>query len=79
MPEPVITSAEVSELRGMTDGVNVTTEVREYITDIVRATREDSSLTLGASPRAAVALFRIARAAALGAGRAVATPDDVKP
>jgi MoxR-like ATPase len=78
MPEPVITSAEVSELRGMTDGVNVTTEVREYITDIVRATREDSSLTLGASPRAAVALFRIARAAALVAGRDFATPDDVK-
>jgi MoxR-like ATPase len=78
MPEPVITKAEVSELRGMTDRVNVTTEVREYITDIVRATREDSSLTLGASPRAAVALFRIARAAALVAGRDFATPDDVK-
>jgi MoxR-like ATPase len=62
----------------MTDNVNVTVEVREYITDIVRATREDPSLTLGASPRAAVALFRISRAAALVAGRDFATPDDVK-
>lgn len=78
MPAPVVTSAEVAQLRAMTDSVNVTPEVREYITDIVRATREDTSLTLGASPRAAVALFRIARAAALVAGRDFATPDDVK-
>ena len=78
MPAPVVTGAEVLQLRTMTDSVNVTVEVREYITDIVRATREDTSLTLGASPRAAVALFRIARAAALVAGRDFATPDDVK-
>ena len=78
MPTPVVTGAEVSHLRMMTDSVNVTVNVREYITDIVRATREDTSLTLGASPRAAVALFRIARAAALVAGRNFATPDDVK-
>jgi MoxR-like ATPase len=78
MPAPVVTREEVSLLRAMTDNVNVTVDVREYITDIVRATREDTSLTLGASPRAAVALFRIARAAALVAGRDFATPDDVK-
>jgi MoxR-like ATPase len=78
MPDPVIKQQQVIELRGMTDSVNVTAEVREYITDIVRATREDTSLTLGASPRAAVALFRISRAAALIAGRDFATPDDVK-
>lgn len=78
MPTPVVTREEVAQLRTMTDNVNVTPEVREYITDIVRATREDTSLTLGASPRAAVALFRIARAAALIAGRDFATPDDVK-
>ncbi len=78
MPTPVVTGAEVLQLRTMTDSVNVTVDVREYITDIVRATREDTSLTLGASPRAAVALFRIARASALVAGRDFATPDDVK-
>jgi MoxR-like ATPase len=78
MPSAVVTREEVSQLRAMTDSVNVTVEVREYITDIVRATRENTSLTLGASPRAAVALFRIARAAALVAGRDFATPDDVK-
>ena len=78
MPTPVVTKEEVAQLREMTDSVNVTVEVREYIADIVRATREDTSFTLGASPRAAVALFRIARAAALVAGRDFATPDDVK-
>ena len=78
MPTAVVTRNEVLQLRAMTDNVNVTVEVREYIADIVRATREDTSLTLGASPRAAVALFRIARAAALVAGRDFATPDDVK-
>ena len=78
MPTPVVTREEVACLRTMADSVNVTVEVREYITDIVRATREDTSLTLGASPRAAVALFRVARAAALVAGRDFATPDDVK-
>jgi MoxR-like ATPase len=52
--------------------------VRDYIASIVRATREDPALTLGGSPRATVALFRAARAAALLAGRDFATPDDVK-
>lgn len=78
MPTPVVTREEVFQLRSFAEIVKVTPEVREYITDIVRATREDPSLTLGASPRASVALFRISRAAALVAGRDFATPDDVK-
>lgn len=78
MPAPVMTREEVARLRSMADTVNVAVEVREYIADIVRATREDTSLALGASPRATVALFRMARAAAIVAGRDFATPDDVK-
>jgi len=77
-PPPVLDEAQCRELRGAVDGVKVAPEVREYIADIVRATREDPSLTLGGSPRASVALFRTARAAALLAGREFATPDDVK-
>ena len=53
-------------------------EVREYIADITRSTREERMLALGASPRATVALFRAARAAAVLEGRNYATPDDVK-
>jgi len=77
-PPPVLDEAQCRELRRAVDTVKVAPEVREYIADIVRATREDPSLTLGGSPRASVALFRTARAAALLAGRDFATPDDVK-
>ena len=77
-PPPVLDEASCRELRGAVDGVKVAPDVREYIANIVRATREDPSLTLGGSPRASVALFRTARAAALLAGRDFATPDDVK-
>jgi len=77
-PPPVLNEAQCRELRTAVDGVKVAPEVREYIANIVRATREDPALTLGGSPRASVALFRVARAAALLAGRDFATPDDVK-
>jgi MoxR-like ATPase len=70
--------AEVRALRSAADGVRVAPEVREYISRLVRATREDPSLTLGGSPRAAVALLKASRAAALLAGRDFTTPDDVK-
>jgi MoxR-like ATPase len=77
-PPAVLDEAQCRELRRAVDGVKVAPEIREYIADIVRATREDPSLTLGGSPRASVALFRTARAAALLGGRDFATPDDVK-
>jgi MoxR-like ATPase len=58
--------------------VKVEPEVRQYMANIVRATRDDPALTLGGSPRATVAMFRASRAAALLAGRDFVTPDDVK-
>ncbi|MGH7718964.1 MAG: AAA family ATPase, partial [Gemmatimonadaceae bacterium] len=78
IPPPVLDAAGCRALRAMVDGVRVAPEVREYVATIVRATREEPTLTLGGSPRASVALFRIARASALLAGRDFATPDDVK-
>jgi MoxR-like ATPase len=76
--EPVLDAAECRAVRHAVDTVNVEPPVREYIASIVRATRDDAALTLGGSPRATVALFRAARAAAVLAGRTYATPDDVK-
>jgi MoxR-like ATPase len=70
--------AEVAALRRLVDGVRVAPEVRAYAADVARATREERMLALGASPRATVALFRAARAAAVLEGRDFATPDDVK-
>jgi MoxR-like ATPase len=52
--------------------------VRDYIVQIVQATRSHAGLDLGASPRASLALFRAARALAAVRGRAYVIPDDVK-
>ena len=78
VPSAIIDADTCRALRVAVDGVRVTPEVQAYIARIVRATREDAALTLGGSPRASVALFRVARAAAALKGRDFATPDDVK-
>ena len=78
MVPAVLDAARALELRTLVDGVRVAPEVREYIAAITRATREESAVSLGASPRATVALMRAARAAAVLEGRAYVTPDDVK-
>jgi MoxR-like ATPase len=75
---PVLSPAEVAELRGLVDGVRVAAEVRAYAADITRSTRDERMLALGASPRATVALFRASRAVAVLEGRDFVTPDDVK-
>jgi MoxR-like ATPase len=73
-----ITAEQLDALRDATDRVTIAPDVVAYINAVVRATREDPALALGASPRAAVALLRVSRAAALLAGRDFVTPDDVK-
>jgi MoxR-like ATPase len=76
--EPVATADELLAIRAAVQDIHVEPNVRDYITAIVRETREDPNLALGASPRAGVALFLAARAEALLAGRDFVTPDDVK-
>ena len=75
---PVIDAEGLERLRQVVDAVRVEPRITGYITSIVRATREAASLTLGASPRAGVALFKAARAAALLEEREFVIPDDVK-
>ena len=82
--DAVMGESEARECRALVDQVRVAPEVREYIAAITRATRSDgtgageSSLALGASPRASVALMRAARAGAVLDGRDYVVPDDVK-
>ncbi len=76
--KPVLSSGELVALRQSVATVHVEPTVRDYITRIVRATREEPSLALGASPRAGVSLFLASRAEAFLAGRDFVTPDDVK-
>ena len=74
----VIDADGLERLRQAVDAVRVEPPITKYVTAIVRATREAASLTLGASPRAGVSLFKAARAAALLDGRDFVIPDDVK-
>jgi MoxR-like ATPase len=75
---PVVSADVARACRVLVDQVRVAPEIREYIANITRATREDPSLLLGASPRASVALQRAARAGAVLEGRDYVVPDDVK-
>ena len=65
-------------LRALVDRVRVAPEIQGYIAGITRGTRGDPSISLGASPRASVALMRAARAGAVLEGRDYVVPDDVK-
>jgi MoxR-like ATPase len=74
----VMDAAGLAELRDVARRVRVEPSLIAYITALVRATRDAPALTLGASPRASVALLKLAQAAALLDGRDYVVPDDVK-
>jgi len=74
----VIASAlDVRAARATVDAVGVSADVARYIVAVVRRTRDLPSVTLGASPRAAVHLLAAAKAEAAISGREFVTPDDV--
>ena len=58
--------------------IGVSDALRQYIADLVRATREHASLRFGASPRGALALMRAGQALAALRGRSYVLPDDIK-
>jgi MoxR-like ATPase len=74
---PVVDAGALRAARDEVDATEVSDEVVGYVVALVRRTRELPSVSLGASPRAAVHLLGAAKAAARLAGRAYATPDDV--
>ena len=74
----VADTAGLARLRDACRRVRVEPTLVAYIAAIVRATRTAPVLTLGASPRASVALLKMAQASALLEGRAYVIPDDVK-
>ncbi len=76
--EPLLGLEELARLREEVRAVRVGEAVRRYIGDLVRATRTAAGVDLGASPRAAIALFRAAQARAALRGRDHTLPDDVK-
>ncbi len=76
--EAVVTTEEIVELISIARGVTVSQSVKTYIVDLVEGTRNHSDILLGASPRSALFLQRLARARAASLGREYVTPDDVK-
>jgi MoxR-like ATPase len=76
--EPVMTAAEVLEMKSLASDVNLSTAVETYLLEICQATRNEPSLLLGAGPRASIALARAARVMAAADGRSQVYPEDVK-
>jgi MoxR-like ATPase len=86
-PEAVLSRGEVSTrlaeadldcLRAAVETVTVSAQVVEYGLQVVRKTRTDDSILVGAGPRATQALLRAARALAALAGRDFVSPDDIR-
>ena len=84
---PVVSIDEIDHVQDITSMVYVDSSVKTYIARIVYATRHPETVIgkeyaeyvkMGASPRASIALIRMAKASALNSGRRYVTPDDVK-
>lgn len=75
---PVASQEDILHLRDNLSSVRVDETVKEYIVSLVAASRESRDLTLGGSPRATLALYKLSRAVALLSGREYVVPDDVK-
>ena len=84
--EPTLSANDLTALRSAVDGLYTDTKVKNYIVDVVRATRTPAEYGLdlagliqnGASPRATIALIRAAKAHAFLNGRDFVAPEDVK-
>ena len=74
----VINCAQLVEMQELVKKVEIEKTIADYMLAIVRTTRNDSKISLGASPRALLTLSRCAQAKAFIAGRSFVLPDDVK-
>ena len=76
--EAVSDAQELERMQALVPQVVVDDPVREYVVRMIQATRSHSALELGASPRAALALYKTSQALAALWGRDYVMPDDVK-
>jgi MoxR-like ATPase len=76
--EPVISGADLVACQRAVREVHVDEKVRRYLMQLVHETRSHDDLSLGASPRASLALFRTGQAMAAILGRNFVLPDDIK-
>ncbi len=76
--QPVTTTEEILAMQALAAQVELPDSVETYIIEVVAATREETALSLGASPRALISLAKAARVLAAADGRAQTYPEDVK-
>jgi MoxR-like ATPase len=77
--EPVVRPEDLVAMQRLAAAIRVDDAIINYIVDLVRRTRDDRAIELGASPRASIALLKAAQVIAASQGRDFVTPDDVKP
>ncbi len=76
--EPAVAATDVVACQRATREVAVDPKVRDYMLDLVYATREHADILLGGSPRASISLYRAAQSLAAIRGNSFVLPDDVK-
>src|SRR5450432_1391164 len=76
--KPAATLADVIALKRAVENIRISDELKRYAVDIVAATRTAQGVQLGASPRASIALMKIAQALALFDGFDFVTPEQVQ-
>ncbi|HEY5359111.1 MAG TPA: MoxR family ATPase [Streptosporangiaceae bacterium] len=76
--KPAAQASDIRALVAAVHGIHVAPQIRQYVIDLVNATRHSPELRLGASPRAALHLFRAGKAWAALDGRDFVIPDDVQ-
>jgi len=76
--DAVASAEDLLALQRAVEGVHVAPPLARYLVDLVRATRSSTRVLVGASPRGALALLKLARARAALDGRDFVLPDDVK-
>ncbi len=69
---------EIVQIQNVVEEIHIDDRIKQYIVDIVRATRESDRIEVGASPRGSLSLLHLSRASAVINGRNFVNPDDVK-
>ncbi len=75
--QPVVDRETLLEIQDVPETIVVDPVIREYLTDVCRATREDSRVEVGVSPRGVQRLFEASRARAMLSGRDYVAPEDI--
>ena len=76
--QSVVSAEQILEMQTLVQHVHVEDNVKHYIVQLARTTRQDSRVYLGVSPRASIALMKAAQAYAFIKGRDYVKPDDIQ-